>query len=33
MSDLKTQTAPAAADTGLPLFYSKPEALNPIRHG
>ncbi|MDX8434604.1 hypothetical protein RFN25_14325 [Mesorhizobium abyssinicae] len=33
MSDLKTQTAPAAADTGLPLFYSRPEALNPIRHG
>ncbi|TIX65020.1 MAG: SapC family protein [Mesorhizobium sp.] len=33
MTDAKTQTAPAAADIGLPLFYSKPEALNPIRHG
>jgi len=33
MTDAETQAAPAMADNSLPLFYSKPEALNPIRHG
>ncbi len=35
MAEAKAEKAPAAASSGnaLPLFYSKPEALNPIRHG
>ena len=35
MTDAKTDTAPAGstAANALPLFYKKPEALNPLRHG
>lgn len=35
MAEAKTANAPAAvvATNALPLFYSKPEALNPVRHG
>lgn len=35
MTDAKTDTAPAGstATNALPLFYKKPEALNPLRHG
>lgn len=35
MTDAKTETKPAGSseDNGLPLFYARPEALNPTRHG
>lgn len=35
MAEAKTENAPAPTGPGnaLPLFYMKPEALNPIRHG
>lgn len=36
MADSDTKAAPAAenaAGAALPLFYSRPEALNPVRHG
>ena len=35
MTDAKTETNPAASPEadGLPLFYARPEALNPARHG
>ncbi|WP_217571393.1 SapC family protein [Mesorhizobium sp. GbtcB19] len=35
MAEARTDMAPAAsaASNALPLFYLKPEALNPIRHG
>ncbi|MGX8010559.1 SapC family protein [Mesorhizobium sp. ORM8.1] len=35
MAEAKSEDAPAAgaASNAMPLFYGKPEALNPIRHG
>jgi hypothetical protein len=32
MTDAKTDPAGSAATNALPLFYQKPEALNPLRH-
>ncbi|UCI30804.1 SapC family protein [Mesorhizobium sp. B4-1-4] len=33
MADSGARTAAAPADASMPLFYSRPEALNPARHG
>ncbi|WP_250888978.1 SapC family protein [Mesorhizobium sp. dw_380] len=33
MAESGAKTETAAADAAMPLFYSRPEALNPARHG
>ncbi|TPK58187.1 SapC family protein [Mesorhizobium sp. B2-4-19] len=33
MTDIGAKTQAAPADAAMPLFYSRPEALNPVRHG